>query len=71
MAMAFETLTTKYPEYCNRWILDDKWIDIIRTNCFTPPSKEKGEELKFNRNNMVRAIGSQWQHTIEDSTPTN
>ena len=68
---AFETLTMKYPEYRNRWISDDKWIDIIRTNYFTPPSKEKEEELKFNRNNMVRVIGSHWQHTIEDFTQTN
>ena len=71
MATAFEMLTTKYPEYCNRWISDDKWIDIIQTYYFTPPSKEKEEKLKFNRKNMVRAIGSQWQHTIDDFTPTN
>jgi hypothetical protein len=71
MVTAFEKLTMKYPEYRDRWISDDKWVDIIRTNYFTPPSKEKEEELKFSRNNMVRAIGSQWQHTIEDFTPTN
>jgi hypothetical protein len=71
MATAFETLTTKYPAYRNRWISDDKWIDIIRTNYFTPPSKEKEKELKFSRENMVRAIGSRWDNTIEDFTPTN
>jgi hypothetical protein len=59
---AFETLATKHPECRDRWILDDKWVDVIRTNYFTPPSKEKEEELKFGRKNMVRAIGSQWQH---------
>ena len=28
-------------------------------------------ELKFNRGNMVRAIGSRWKTTIEDFTETN
>ena len=33
-----------------------QWIDIIGTNYFIPPSKEKEEKLKFSRNNMsIRA----------------
>ena len=71
MATAFEKLTTRYPEYRNRWISDDKWMEIIRNNYIDNPSKEKEEELKFNRGNMVRAIGSRWKSTIEDFTPTN
>jgi hypothetical protein len=71
MATAFETLAKKHPEHRDRWISDDKWVDIIRINYIAPPSKEKEEELKFSRKNMVRAIGSQWQHTIDDFTTTN
>ena len=41
MAAAFETLATKYPEHRDQWISEDKWVDIIHTNYFTPPSKEK------------------------------
>jgi hypothetical protein len=68
---AFETLATEHPVCRNRWIPDDKWIDVINTNYFTPPSKEKEEELKFSRENMVRAVGSRWQNTMEDFTLTN
>ena len=71
MATDYATLTTKYPEYRNRWISDGKWIEIIRNNYITNPSKEKEEELKFNRGNMVRAIGSRWKTTLQDFTPTN
>jgi hypothetical protein len=58
MAAAFETLATKHSEHRNQWILDDNWIEIIRNNCITEPSKEKEKELKFNRRNMVKAICS-------------
>jgi hypothetical protein len=71
MATAFETLSKKHPEHRDPWISDDKWVDVIRANYFAPPSKEKEEELKFSRKNMVRAIGSQWQHTTDDFTATN
>jgi hypothetical protein len=57
---AFETLTTRFPQYRNRWISDDKWLEIIRNNYFAAPSKEKEKELCFNRRNMVKAVGSQW-----------
>jgi hypothetical protein len=71
MAAAFETLAAKHPEHRD-WILDDKWIDVIRNNCFAPPSKKKEEELKFSRKNTVRApVGSQWLHNTEDFTPKN
>jgi hypothetical protein len=63
MATAFEMLAKKHPEHRDRWISDDKWVDIIRANYFAPPSKEKEEVLKFGKKNMVRAIGSQWQHS--------
>jgi hypothetical protein len=52
-------------------ISDDKWIDVICTNYFAPSSKEKEEELKHGRKNMVRAVGSQWQHITKDFTLTN
>jgi hypothetical protein len=68
MATAYEKLTSTYPEYRNRWISDEKWIEIIRNNYIVNPSKEKEVELKFNRGNMVRAIGSRWKTTIEDFT---
>ena len=69
VAAAFETLTTKRPEHRDRWILDDKWVDVIRTNYFAPPSKEKEEMLKFGRKNVVRgAIGSQWQHVPQKTS---
>jgi hypothetical protein len=71
IATAFQTLTTNYPEYCNRWISDDKWMEIIQNNCIDDPSKEKEEELKFSRANMIRAIGARWKTTIEDFTQTN
>jgi hypothetical protein len=71
MATAFEMLTSNYSAYRNRWISDDKWIEIIRNNYIDNPSKEKEEELKFNRKNLVRAIGSRWKTTIQDFTPTN
>jgi hypothetical protein len=58
MATAYETLTRKYPGYRDRWISDDKWLEIIRNNYIDNPSKEKEEELKFSSGNMVRAIGS-------------
>jgi hypothetical protein len=58
MATAYETLTRKYPGYRDRWISDDKWLEIIRNNYIDNPSKEKEEELKFSRGNMGRAIGS-------------
>ena len=67
MAAAFETLATKHPEHRDRWISDDKWVPVIRADCFAPPSKEREEELKVGRKNMVRAVGSQRgrrQHTI-------
>jgi hypothetical protein len=64
MATAFQTLTTNYPEYRNRWISDDKWMEIIRNNYIDDPSKEKEEELKFSRANMIRAIGARWKTTI-------
>ena len=70
-ATAYEKLTSTYPEYRNRWISDEKWIEIIRNNYIVNPSKEKEVELKFNRGNMVRAIGSRWKTTIEDFTETN
>jgi hypothetical protein len=36
------------------------------------PSKEKEEdELKFNRGNMVQAIGSRWKTDSQDLTPSN
>jgi hypothetical protein len=57
MAVAFETLATKHPEHRNRWISDDKWIDVIHTNNFALPSKEREEELKLGRKNMVKAVG--------------
>jgi hypothetical protein len=41
IAAAFETLTTEHPVHCKQWILDDKWIDVIRTNYFAPPSRRK------------------------------
>jgi hypothetical protein len=71
MATAFQTLTTNYPEHCNRWISDDKWMEIIRNNYIDDPSKEKEEDLKFSRANMIRAIGARWKTTIEDFTQTN
>jgi hypothetical protein len=71
MAAAFKMLPMKHPEHCNQWILDDKWIDIILTNCFTSPSKEKEKELKSDWQNMVKAVSSQWKHTKEDFTRTN
>ncbi len=49
MATAFQTLTTNYPEYHNRWISDEKWMKIIQNNYIDDPSKEKEEDLKFNR----------------------
>jgi len=60
MAMAYKSLTSKYPEYRNRWILDDKWMEIIRNNYIDNPSKEKEAGLKFLRRNLVKAIGSRW-----------
>jgi hypothetical protein len=69
--MAFQTLTTNYPEYCTRWSSDDKWIEIIQNNYNDNPSKEKEEELKISRANMIRATGAQWKTTMEDSTQTN
>ena len=71
MATAYKTLTSNYSEYRNRWILDDKWMEIIRNNYIENPSKEKEEELKFNKGNMVRAIGSRWKTEIQDFTPSN
>jgi hypothetical protein len=71
MATAFQTLTTNYPESRNRWISDDKWMEIIQNNYIDDPSNEKEEELKFSRANMIRAIGARWKTTIEDFTQTN
>jgi hypothetical protein len=71
MVMAFQTLTANYPEYRNRWNSDDKWMEIIRNNYIDDPSKEKEEELKFTRENMIRAIGARWKTTIQDFTQTN
>jgi hypothetical protein len=65
MATAYETLTRKYPGYRNRWISDDKWLEIIRNNYIDNPSKEKEEELKFSRGNMVRAIGSKGKSAVQ------
>jgi hypothetical protein len=50
-------------KFCiNRWISDDKWIEIIWNNYIDNPSKEKEEELNFNRGNMLRAVGSiRWE----------
>jgi sarcosine oxidase delta subunit len=62
MATAFLPLTTNYPEYRNRWISDDKWMEIIRNNDIDDPSKEKEEELVFSRANMIRAIAARWKH---------
>jgi hypothetical protein len=67
----YKMLASNYSEYGNRWILDDKWIEIIRSSYIDNPSKEKGDELKVNRGNMVRAIGYRWNKTeIQDFTPT-
>jgi hypothetical protein len=71
MATAFQTLTTNYPEYRNRWISYDKWMEIIQNNYIDDPSKEKEEELNFSRANMIRAIDGKWKTTIEDFTQTN
>jgi hypothetical protein len=45
-------------------------MEIIRNNYIDDPSKEKEEELKFSRANMIRAIGDRWKTTIEDFTHT-
>ena len=71
MAMAYKSLTSKYSEYRNRWISDDKWMEIIRNNYIDNPSKEKEAGIKFNRRNLVKAIGSRWGTTIDDFTETN
>ena len=46
-------------------------MEIIRNNYIDDPSKEKEEELKFTRANMIRAIGARWKTTIQDFTQTN
>jgi hypothetical protein len=61
MATAFETLTTKF----------EKWSEIIRNNFYTEPSKEKEKELCFDRRNMLKAVSSQWSHSMEDFTTAN
>jgi hypothetical protein len=68
MTAAFETPTTDFSERCNRWILDDKWVEIIRSNRVDEPSKEK--ELKFDRRRMVNAVASRWKHATDDFTTT-
>jgi hypothetical protein len=50
----------------SRWILDDRWIEIIRNNCGTGPSTEKAEEPGLNGQNMVKAAASWWKCARED-----
>jgi hypothetical protein len=50
-----------YSEYPNRWISDTKKMEMIQNNFIENPSKEKEDELKFSKGNMVGAIGSRWK----------
>ena len=69
MATAFETLAKKYPECRDRWILDDKWVEIIRSNRVDESSKEK--ELKFDRQGTVNPVASRRKPATDDFTTTN
>jgi hypothetical protein len=43
---------------------DDKWIAIMGKNCVNG-------EVGFNRQNVVKAVESQWKRATEDFTATN
>ena len=42
-----KSLQHSNPKYCNQWISDEEWIDIIHTNFFTPLSKEGRRRVKI------------------------
>jgi hypothetical protein len=46
------------------------WKSYVN-NYIEDPSKEKEEELKLTRANVIRAIGARWKITIQDFTQTN